>query len=245
MIIVNNSLEVRRLSLSQQDIHVWLAYLPTIVDKQTYWQSILSSNELERANKFKFLRDRNQFVAGRGILRCLLSYYLGQCPQSIEIVYGPYGKPSLLGEASLHFNLSHSKACVLYAFSLNYKVGVDIEYIEQDLGTNQIAAQLLSIQDQKKFQMLSTEERVNAFFKMWVCQEAFLKATGKGWISNDNLLLMYNQAFMEEEAQDSAIEKRTPLLYYFECIPGYASALYREESAKIHHYFYEDFCKYI
>jgi phosphopantetheinyl transferase len=76
---------------------------------------------------------------------------------------------------------------------------------------------------------------------MWVCQEAFLKATGKGWLSSDNLHLMYSQASMGKEAQDPDIEKRTPLLYYFECIHGYASALYREEPAKTHHYFYEDF----
>ncbi|WP_051908602.1 4'-phosphopantetheinyl transferase family protein [Candidatus Odyssella acanthamoebae] len=127
--------------LLNDEVHLWLAHLLNDKIREVYWQSILSVDELERAKAFRFSKDRCQFVAARGILRYLLSYYLEKAPQNVEIVYGLWGKPCLVEEEGLYFNLSHSKDYALYAFSSTYEVGVDIEYINQDLDTDELSIQ--------------------------------------------------------------------------------------------------------
>ncbi len=59
----------------------------------------------------------------------LLSMYLDTSPCLIELTYSPLGKPSVAfhGDPDLRFNLSHSDDLVLYAFSLDRDLGVNLE----------------------------------------------------------------------------------------------------------------------
>src|SRR5262249_24712809 len=174
------------------------------------------------------------------ILRCLLSSYLGKSSQSIEIVYGMWGKPCLVDEKAVYFNLSHSKDYALYAFSPQCEVGVDIEYIQKDFNSEEIAKNIFSLQEQARLRlMLSEEEKVRAFFKMWVCQEAFLKAKGKGWLSNDSPPFVHSKEFIEGKVKNPSFQESRTFLYYFESIPEYASALFMDGPSKIRHYVWQ------
>ncbi len=48
-------------------------------------------------------------------LRRILSGYLGCPPDEVRYSYGPQGKPSLIDEGGLEFNMSHSGDLALYA----------------------------------------------------------------------------------------------------------------------------------
>src|SRR5580692_9491374 len=85
--------------LARREIHIWCASLAT--DEATFerLESTLADLEKERATRFIFERDRDRYIAARGILRDLLGKYLHCTSQSIEFVYGPYGKPALAAAA--------------------------------------------------------------------------------------------------------------------------------------------------
>lgn len=144
---------------------------------------VLSADEHERAERFHFRNDRNHFIAARGLLRLLLSRYLDLPPQQLSFSYSPYGKPALAGEserASLRFNVSHSHGVALYAFTLEREVGVDVEYIRQDVVNESIAEHFFSAQEVASLRALPAEVQPQAFFNCWTRKEAFIKARGEG-----------------------------------------------------------------
>lgn len=144
---------------------------------------LLSADERERAERFHFRRDRDHFIAARGLLRLLLSRYLGLPPQQLSFSYSPYGKPSLAAErdrARLRFNVSHSQGIALYAFTLEREIGVDVEYIRQDVVGESVAEHFFSAQEVASLRSLPAEVQPQAFFNCWTRKEAFIKARGEG-----------------------------------------------------------------
>ena len=111
--------------LSADAVHVWQAALDVSLIHLTFYHSLLADDEKERAARFHFERDKNQYIAGRGMLRVLLGRYLKKPAMGAVISYSEYGKPRLPGSA-LQFNLAHSGNLALYAFGLGDAVGVDV-----------------------------------------------------------------------------------------------------------------------
>src|SRR2546428_3377609 len=104
------------------EIHVWLAAL----ESNPLARSLLSSDEQERADRFRFEKDQVQYTAGRAFLRTILSRYLQVPPQELRFRYNGYGKPHLADEfasSKLQFNLAHSRRLALYAVALDIEVG--------------------------------------------------------------------------------------------------------------------------
>jgi 4'-phosphopantetheinyl transferase len=212
------------LTLSSNEVHIWSAFLEKDKNNLFYFYSILSEDEQERANAFKFSKDQNYFIITRGILRCLLSFYLGQAPEKIEFVYGLWGKPYLLQEKSLNFNVSHSGEYALYAMTSGYEVGIDLEYIDNSLKLEELAPHIFSAAELNDWKNLEFEQRVNAFFIHWVFKEAFLKASGKGWCESEKEMTFRTQNNFKKQSLNDEITNP----FCFECIPGYASALFVE-----------------
>ena len=81
--------------LSDDEVHVWRDWLdrPTFHLQALY--RMLALDEQPRAGRFRFERDRNRFIARRGLLRMILARYLGLDSESLRFCYGPNGKPSL------------------------------------------------------------------------------------------------------------------------------------------------------
>ena len=146
------------------------------------YRAILSEDEIDRANRFHFERDRDRFVAARGILRKLLARYLDRDPSLLRFVYNENGKPALAAEdaGAIEFNLSHSHERVLYAFTTGRRVGVDLERIRADTSDIQIAERFFSKKEAASLSALSGAERSRAFFCYWTAKEAYIKARGEG-----------------------------------------------------------------
>src|SRR2546421_11116391 len=106
------------LRLIGREVHVWLAALqpgPTA-------RALLSSEEQERADRFRFEKDQIQYTAGRAFLRRILSRYLQVPPKELRFRYNGYGKPYLADEfasSKLQFNVAHSRGLALYAVALD------------------------------------------------------------------------------------------------------------------------------
>ncbi len=170
-------------SLQAGEIDVWRVDLGQPEDVVQKFRSTLEDDEIRRADRFHFEKDRRAFVVSRGFLRQVLGRYLATKPEALRFSYGPYGKPALDGEhkdCPLRFNMSHSHGVGLVAVSEGKELGVDVEYIRADFATEDIARRFFSPREVAAFNALPPELRVNAFFRCWTRKEAYIKAIGLG-----------------------------------------------------------------
>ncbi len=145
--------------------------------------SILSPDEIARASRFHFKKDRLHFTRCRSSLRQLLAGYLQIPAADVRFEYLPGGKPRLVAEQNpraLQFNVSHSANMALIAVGSERRLGVDIEKIRDDVDTNSLAERFFSLRERAGLQALPDRLRVQGFFACWTRKEAFLKATGDG-----------------------------------------------------------------
>jgi 4'-phosphopantetheinyl transferase len=179
------------LQLFPHEIHIWSASLDVGRAQIQDLRRTLSHDEIDKAGRFRFAKDRDRFVVGRGLLRVILGRYLNDRPQQIRFRYGSYGKPALAAQREgdrIHFNVSHSQDQVLYAFAQDRRVGIDLEYVRCLPEASDIVERYFSSRERSVFRALAPDARVEAFFRGWTCKEAYIKATGHGFsIAPDQL----------------------------------------------------------
>ncbi|WP_341731080.1 4'-phosphopantetheinyl transferase superfamily protein [Microcoleus sp. EPA2] len=170
------------LTISSTDIHIWRVNLDRPPSPIQNLAQTLCDSELQRAERFRFDRDKNHFIVGRGALRAILSRYLKVDPNLVEFSYGPCGKPEIAAnlDSTLSFNLSHSQGLALYALTRSRQIGVDIEKIRPVPQMESIAERFFSPQENTAFKTVSAEEKLAAFFNCWTRKEAYIKAIGDG-----------------------------------------------------------------
>ncbi|MDD2309089.1 MAG: 4'-phosphopantetheinyl transferase superfamily protein [Desulfuromonadaceae bacterium] len=145
----------------------------------------VSSDEMSRADRLLAPDKKNSFIAGRGLLREILSGYLGIKAEKLHFTVGEHGKPRLLGNKAdngrLHFNLSHSGDLFLLAVGIDREVGIDVEQIRNDTPFRDIARLAFSPDEQQRLLALPDDLQRDAFFRCWTRKEACLKACGMGF----------------------------------------------------------------
>jgi 4'-phosphopantetheinyl transferase len=169
-----------RLQIVPEEVHVWQASLSDWLAEGV--RHVLSPDEITRADRFHFDRDRNHFIAARGLLRTLLSAYLGINSDELMFSYSDKGKPSLndAQRNAINFNLAHSHGRVIYAFAHSREVGVDLEQIKEDLQGEQIAERFFSPREIEMLKGVPAKLKKEAFFNCWTRKEAYIKARGEG-----------------------------------------------------------------
>lgn len=171
------------LSLGSDEVHVWLAFLDRMIPHLGSLLQTLADEEIEKAGRFHFQKDRDEYVLARGLLRNILSSYTGILPGQLRFRCNRYGKPALTkqcGGRNLEFNLSHAHGAVLYAVTCGRKVGVDLEYVRGDLDYRQLAKRFFSPHEASVLGLLPSDLRQKAFFTCWTRKEAYVKAKGTG-----------------------------------------------------------------
>lgn len=172
------------LLLTNNEVHVWRASLNLTESSLQSLQHSLTADERSRADRFHFQKDQEYFIAARGLLRAILSHYLGITPSHLRFCYSANGKPALSnhGGDRLRFNLSHSHGLALYAITRHREVGIDLERIRADFLWEDLAKQCFSPQENTTLRSLPASLRHRAFFSCWTRKEAYVKATGKGLV---------------------------------------------------------------
>ncbi|HYP40294.1 MAG TPA: 4'-phosphopantetheinyl transferase superfamily protein [Chloroflexia bacterium] len=166
-------------SLEASEVHVWRAELDLPARQLESLQHYLSNDELEKAGRFYFEKDRARYIVAHGLLRLILSRYAHAEPGELRFCLTPYGKPTLAGEA-IRFNLSHSHGLALIAVTMHQEIGVDLEWVRDDLEVEQIACRFFSPREVATLRELPAPVRNEAFFRCWTLKEAYIKALGKG-----------------------------------------------------------------
>lgn len=165
--------------MREQTVHLWKSPLNSSPQTLDYLFSLLSPDEITRAERFYQSKHRHEFILARGLLRIILGRYLGTNPNSIIFSYSSRGKPVLADFAHpLQFNLSHSAGLVIYAISSFKQVGIDLEHQKKIDSVEDLAKRFFSPQEYQY--LIKQSDKSPIFFKLWTAKEAYLKATGEG-----------------------------------------------------------------
>lgn len=171
------------LELPGENVHIWRVGLALSISTLQELAQTLSPDESQRAARFRFDRDRDRFIGGRGSLRAILSRYLKTNPAELRFCYGSSGKPALKhssGNLTLEFNLAHSQDLMLCAIAQNARIGIDLEYLRPVSDLKQLTHRFFAAQEHRAIQALPIDQQLPFFFQHWTCKEAVLKAVGEG-----------------------------------------------------------------
>ena len=171
-------------------VHLHLISLACPSEELNRLQQILTEDELKRCTRLIDRQRRDLAVAGRGYLRELLGGYLGEDPERVLISEGEFGKPHLsehLEPDSISFNLSHAGNQLLVGVCAGCEIGVDLEWVREDLSCRGMAERYFSSAEQQDLFSLPPGEQLLAFYRCWTRKEAYLKAAGSGFSQPANM----------------------------------------------------------
>ena len=145
------------------------------------WSAYISSGvtdaEKTRAERLVRVEDQKKWLFARATLRRVLSPYLSRAPWDITFEVNSHGKP-FVRDTEVKFNVSHAGDCVLIGVTLHHDIGVDVEIIRENKDFLALSKRFFSLSEFLAIQ--SAGEPQAAFYRCWVCKEAFIKATGLG-----------------------------------------------------------------
>jgi phosphopantetheinyl transferase len=166
--------------IARGTVDVWCVSLNTMERRLEYFSSMLTRDEIHRAKAFKFERHRRRFCIARGMLRVLLSEYLGCAANKVSLTQGIEGKPALATRTRdpLHFNISHSADLVAYSFCREAQVGTDVEFLDRSLHRDLVVNRAFTQAELDCYYAAPVSERLQLFYRLWARKEARLKARG-------------------------------------------------------------------
>ncbi len=207
------------------ELHIWAVALAGT--EPAAFAPVLSSDERERAARFRAEDARRNYVLSRAAFRVLISRYTGSRPETLRFGYGTRGKPRLASPASdLRFNASHSGEMALFAFAAVSEVGVDVERIRRVPEMWAIAERFFAEAEYQRFLGMPEENQESIFFEIWARKEAFAKGLG------DGLHLPFGSFSVGETGEPAVIEHPSrgdaPAFWTVQGVsvaPGYAGAV--------------------
>jgi len=164
-----------------REIHIWAVPLDAPDSIMACSVAILSSDEMERMQRFRFEHLQRSYAVSQGFLRALLGRYASVAPKEIQFSYASQGNPSLTGiSPKISFNMAHSAGLGLYAVTTDCELGVDIEQARELRDMESIVRQFFGPEESQEFLALPAPMRIGGFYNCWTRKEAFIKAVGEG-----------------------------------------------------------------
>lgn len=194
---------VCKLDINKEDI---------LLDKM----SLLSLEELEKVNRFRFKEDRLLSFLGKAMLKCFKEEYRNYSDgeivylkdydfitkdrmRSIKLEYNEFGKPLVLDE-DLYFNISHSGEYCVCAVG-NEDMGIDIQKkkeIKYDF-----AKRYFHVKDLEHLEQCQGD--LTEIIRIWSIKESFVKLAGKGMAYGmDKFYCDYDRNLIIEEGEIKA-----------------------------------------
>jgi 4'-phosphopantetheinyl transferase len=163
------------------EVHLWRIELDCAATSVAALKATLSTEELERAARFRSRELCERWTVARGALRCILAKYSQSEPNSLVLRAGPHGKPELVRPAdNISFNLSHTSGLALLAVAGSGRVGVDAEVVRPGIEVADLSRRFFAPSEADEILGLPPQAQLAAFFACWTRKEAFVKALGSG-----------------------------------------------------------------
>lgn len=179
------------------EIHLWRVSLESELafTRLHDFYDVLSTAEHERASRYYFAQDMHGFIVRRGLLRRLIAHYLEIEPGEVLFQIEKFGKPHVQTSKSapLQFSASHSGNAILLGFTVGQRIGVDIEYMQDNSNIDLILHSRFSPGEKALILNSENAKHTELFYKYWTLKEALVKATGRGLHAFDKIDLSSGQ----------------------------------------------------
>ena len=186
--------------LLKGEIHLWTVSIDKLKEQADRLKSLLSEEEKRRVSFYKFEHTQLSYIVSQAVLRMLLSSYLDVKPADVKMGTHKKGKPYLIHDRSVFFNISNSYDLCVLAFSCDAEVGIDLEKFRDLPDIDQLIEKNLTRRE-RKYLLKDPENKLNWFFRFWTYKESYLKAIGEGMrLTPENL---------EFSLEDGAIRLRS------------------------------------
>jgi 4'-phosphopantetheinyl transferase len=169
--------------IKQSEIHLWILPQDDPSFDFSAAGSVLSRDEVARANRYHRTGDASRYVRSRFRLRKLIEGYTGIRAKDIGFSYGAYGKPELSSSMlcrDIRFCVSHARDLTLLAFTVGRDVGVDVESTAMQAGLQDDIPRFLSKKERSALDAASPDLRELWSLRCWTRKEACLKLLGVG-----------------------------------------------------------------
>jgi len=174
-------------TLEQGEVHIWTVSIQGIKEQLGHLKSLLTEEEIGKISFYKFEHTQHSYIATQALLRVLLSLYLDIKPMEVKMGVRSKGKPFLIHDRPIFFNISNSDGLCVFAFSGDGEVGIDLERIRQMPDIEQLIQKNLTSRE-KEYVLKDPDKKLKRFFRFWTFKESYLKAIGEGMrLTPDNL----------------------------------------------------------
>ena len=158
-------------------VDIWQVPLDRPPAEAAWLRSLLTPEEMRKADGFHFEKDRRRYAVARGALRAILAERVGAAPEALRFTLGSHGKPFLTGGPE--FNLSHCEDLALIAVApAGRAVGVDAEKVRSFQDMRSIEERYFSAEERGFLAAAGPAERARRFLTLWTRREAAAKALG-------------------------------------------------------------------
>ncbi len=167
------------------NIRIWLRETAALSPQEVVAaERYLSSDERAHADRYRFPRDRRDYIVAHDLLRQALSIEDPRCaPAAWLFGSGTCGKPEIVGPvdggSSTQFSLTHTRGLVACAVSA-VPVGIDLELVTPNTDFLDIATRCFTSAETEALKLLNPYRGQARFVELWTLKEAFLKAVGCG-----------------------------------------------------------------
>ena len=160
-------------------VEVYAVKIDQIIDSARFGRLMACVGEEKRARIQRFYRieDQQRALIGDILIRYLLCNKLLLDNKQLIFDKTEFGKPFLVNDNKIHYNISHSGEWVLGA--VHYlPVGVDVEKIKPL--DYQIATRFFSKSEYLNLINKEGRNKLEYFYEIWTLKESYIKAVGKG-----------------------------------------------------------------
>lgn len=161
---------------------MWLATETVTPDQWPKLLRMLDDGERARADRFRFARDRDAYVASHALTRGILARLTGRPPVSWAFETDSHGKPEAVccpGTPRIRINSAHTPGLVAVALILDHDIGCDAECMSSDAPLK-IADRYFAPAEYAELHSMRGSAARERFYALWTLKEAYLKAVGGG-----------------------------------------------------------------
>ncbi len=210
----------------KDEVHIWRIDLAKPGNSE-----LLSADERDRANRFRFATHRDRYISGRSSLRTILARFVETAPGQLIFEYTQFGKP-FLADSRVRFNLSHSEDLAVLAVTFDREIGVNVERIRQQKDILDVAERYFATPEREALRSLPVSDRAAGFYRCWTRKEAYIKARGDGLSLDLNsfvVSLLPQEPAALLAANDGPEEVSRWRMFTLDLHPQYAAALAVED----------------
>lgn len=163
-------------------IHVVWLDLDLPVETVNNLSLILSDEEKTRADRYSSLLLNHRAVVRLARRRQVVANFCSVSAQDVRFESDSHGRPMIVSSRgeNIMVSTSHCGGAGLIAVSDERRIGVDVEAMSELQVSPRFAELVASTNDSSTLSTLTTQQKGDAYLRLWTRKEAYLKATGEG-----------------------------------------------------------------